>query len=384
MKSLPFFRSGARAARPRRCARAWGAAVVSVASMAALVAGLALIALPAEAQVGQARLQVGTMAVTMVYPTDEPAREVAQGPFTVKVAPDAAPLPGRRRLIVMSHGTAGSPVADHDLAATLARAGFVVAQPEHPGDNFRDSAQAGPDAWITRPGDVSRVIDQLAADARWQALLKFDRVGVHGMSAGGATALSLAGGQWRTLDLVRHCLDHEEADFGFCYNGLPDAAQQAQRRKRFEAARGVPEMFLPSDIKTLHGGRTPARPGDDPRPDPRVAAVTLAVPVAAIFTAESLKRIAIPVGVIVAQGDRMLLPEFHARRVLREVPQARLLGELRGAGHMDLLSPWPEAAARGAMAAHPRGAALEPGFDATERTRAFEAVAVFFQRQLGP
>jgi predicted dienelactone hydrolase len=55
------------------------------------------------------------------------------GPFELDVAPDAEPLPGLRRLIVMSHGTGGSPLPDHALAATLVRAGFVVAQPPRAG-----------------------------------------------------------------------------------------------------------------------------------------------------------------------------------------------------------------------------------------------------------
>ncbi|MCE3003578.1 MAG: hypothetical protein LW860_12910, partial [Xanthomonadaceae bacterium] len=92
--------------------------------------------------------------VTLVYPTLQPAQARAFGPFMLTVAPDsplapllaagpadAAPAGGaataieqrgaRRRLIVLSHGTGGSTHSDHQLAATLARAGFVVAQPLH-------------------------------------------------------------------------------------------------------------------------------------------------------------------------------------------------------------------------------------------------------------
>ena len=81
--------------------------------------------------------------------------------FDIDVAMDAAPTPGRHRLIVMSHGTGGSALSDHALAATLARAGFVVAQPQHAGDNHADLSQAGPVAWDTRPREVSAVIDAL-------------------------------------------------------------------------------------------------------------------------------------------------------------------------------------------------------------------------------
>lgn len=88
---------------------------------------------------------------------------------------------------------------------------------------------AGSNAWITRPQEVSRLIDALAVNPAWSPLLQLDKVGVHGISAGGATALSLAGAQWRVLDLVQHCLacadpsPTTEGDAGFCFNGLADS-----------------------------------------------------------------------------------------------------------------------------------------------------------------
>ena len=94
---------------------------------------------PQPTAVGMAQIQVGGMPVTLVYPTLQPARSVTNGPFVLQVAPDATPQPGLRRLVVMSHGTGGSAQSDHTLAATLARAGFVVAQPLHAGDNYKDA-----------------------------------------------------------------------------------------------------------------------------------------------------------------------------------------------------------------------------------------------------
>lgn len=351
-----------------------------------LVAALATA--PATAQVGLAQLDVagptGTLPLTLSYPTASANRPVAMGPFTLQVAPDAPPLPGPHRLVVLSHGTGGSWQTDHALAAALVRAGFVVAQPLHAGDNFRDTSRAGPEAWKTRPLELSRVIDALAAHPQWQARLRLDRVGVHGMSAGGGTALVMAGAQWRLLDMVRHCLAQAETDLGFCYNGLPDAAAQAPRRAQFEQARGVPELFLPAALKQVHGGRTPAAPGGDPRPDARVAAVSVAVPVAALFSSESLARIQVPVGVVTAGRDTMLPAAFHAARVLRDCTACQPLADLPGAGHMDLLAPFPAALAQAEAQRQPRGGALQPGFNPAERDAAFQAVAGFHRRHLGP
>ena len=96
-------------------------------------------------------------------------------------------------------------------------------------------------AWRTRPQELSRVIDALAAHPIRQPLLQLDRVGVHGMSVGGVTALALAGAQWRVLSQVQHCSAHAGADLGFCLNGLTDPQAQAARTADHERARGLPE-----------------------------------------------------------------------------------------------------------------------------------------------
>jgi predicted dienelactone hydrolase len=350
----------------------------------ALLAALlpALMMSSAVAQVGMTQLQAGDLPITMVYPTPEVATRRSFGPFEIEVAPDAQPTAGARRLIVLSHGTGGSAISDHALAATLARAGFVVAQPLHRGDNFRDLSRAGPASWATRPAEVGEVIDMLAGHPVWKARLRLDRVGVHGMSAGGVTALSLAGAQWRLLDLVRHCGANADADAGFCFNGLPTPAAQAERRAGFERARGVPEAFLPPDMKVVHGGRPAA--GGDPRPDARVAAITLSVPLAAIFPSESLARIDVPVGVVRAGRDRWLVPQFHSDHVLRACERCSLIADLPGAGHMDLLAPWPAAVARDVAASQPVGGMPEPGFDPKAREQAFAAIAAFHSSRLDP
>ena len=354
--------------------------------MRVLLAPALLVAavLPAQAAVGLQQLMVGELPVTLVYPSTTAEAPLHQGPFVVNVAVDGTPAEGRRRLVVLSHGTAGSAVSDHELAATLARAGFVVAQPLHAGDNFRDFAQAGPVAWARRPQEVSRVIDAVAVHPEWSRRLLLDRVGVHGMSAGGVTALALAGAQWRVLQMVQHCLDHMDEDAGFCLNGAPGAEAQAARRANFERARGVPEAYLPAEMKAWQGGRAvaDAEAGADPRPDPRVAAVTVSVPVAAIFSADSLARIRVPVGVLRAGRDQWLLPRFHADHLLQRCSICTVLARLDGAGHMDLLGPWPQEVARSVAAQQPRGGVPEPGFDPAARAAAFQAVAAFFRQQL--
>lgn len=332
----------------------------------------------ADAQVGLARVDLAGVPVTLVYPTAEPAKHLVQGPFEIDVALDAAPTPGLHRLVVMSHGTGGSALADHAMAATLARAGFIVAQPQHAGDNHADTSKAGPAAWTTRPREISTVIDALAASPAWQPLLQLDKVGVHGMSAGGATALTMAGARWRVLQIARHCAEHADEDLGFCFNGATDPAARAERKASFERARNAPDAVLPAGLTDWHGGRDNA----DPRPDPRVAAVSAAVPVAAIFSADSLAAIRIPVAIVGADRDQNLLPAFHSQRVLKACTACVALDDLRGAGHFDLLAPWPAELAQRVGASQARGGFPEPGFDPALRQAAFDKIAAFFDRTL--
>lgn len=345
-----------------------------------LASFLALLCLHVQAQVGLRELSSQGMPITVLYPTAQTNQRLQRGPFEIEAAPDAPPLPGSRRLIVLSHGTGGNPWVDHTLAATLVRAGFVVAQPLHRGDNFRDFGQAGPASWQTRPADVSESIDTLSHDPTLGPLLRTDRVGVHGMSAGGITGLALAGAQWRTLDVVRHCNQHLEEDIGFCLNGLAQHPMQQQlRRSQYALARLTPETLLPAAMHTLHGGR----PGADPRPDARVAAVSLLVPVGAIFTPESLARIRIPVGLTVAEADEVLVPRFHSQHVLTHCSACRLLSSHPGSGHFDWLSPWPQTQARQVAATQMRGGLPHDHFTPTQRQSAFDAISTFFVQALG-
>jgi len=354
-------------------------------TVASVIAAIALAgsAGAARGQVGLSHWQAPTLSqpVTLVYPTDAVTRPTAFGPFTLDVAVDAPPAAGRRPLVLMSHGTGGSPLPDHALAARLVRAGFVVAQLLHEGDHHQDQRLAGPESFRLRPAEAVRVLDALAADAAWASRVDLSRVGVHGMSAGGVTALALAGAQWRTLNLVRHCLAHPRDDEGFCYQGATTEERRAERQARYERARFWPEFVLPAELKAWHGGRSPTNERPDPRPDARIASVTAAVPVAAIFSAESLRTIRIPVGLVSARQDEVLVPRFHSAHVLAHCSTCELLAELP-AGHFDVLWPWPAEVARAVAAQQPRGGEPTPGFDASLRDDAHQRIVAFHRRHL--
>lgn len=350
----------------------------------ALLACSAAFITVAHAQVGMRQIQLNAVPVTLVYPTEATATPLAFGAFALNVALNAPPQPRRHRLVVMSHGTGGSAVPDHALAAALARAGFVVAQPLHEGDNYLDSRSAGPVAMQRRPLEVIRVIDALGRHPEWSARLQLDRVGVHGMSAGGVTGISLAGGQWRLLDLTRHCNQHLQDDEAFCFQGAIEPEKRAERQTRFDRAAFWPAFLLPAELKAVHGGRTPTPEQPDVRPDARVAAVTLAVPVAAMFSPQSLARIRIPVGVVSADRDEVLVPRFHSAHLLRHCSTCTRLADLTGAGHFDVLWPWPDSVAREVAKLQLRGGLPVPGFDARLREAAHARIEDFHRQHLQP
>jgi predicted dienelactone hydrolase len=102
---------------------------------------------------------------------------------------------------------ANNALPDYALAATLARAGFVVAQPEHRGDNWQDFSRAGPESWKTRPQDVSDTINAVAQDPVLASLVDTRRVGVHGMSAGGVTHIGMILDAPAVAAVVQACRD---------------------------------------------------------------------------------------------------------------------------------------------------------------------------------
>ncbi|GLZ28856.1 dienelactone hydrolase [Lentzea sp. NBRC 105346] len=124
-----------------------------------------------------------------MYPTESAERTENFGPYQVDVALDAPVAGTGFPLIAISHGTGGTHLMHRELAAHLARNGFVVAMPDHPGNNHRDDSLAHTvEILLNRPLHISKVIDH-AHEA-----FGITTVGFIGHSLGGYTGLALAGG----------------------------------------------------------------------------------------------------------------------------------------------------------------------------------------------
>jgi len=260
--------------------------------------------MPSEVTVGCRALNVedvvqgARVPVQILYPSRAPERLEQFGPYPLAIATDA-PVEGERLpLVVISHGTGGSPWTYRGMAVHLARAGFVVALPEHPGNNRSDNSLANTAANLeNRPRHVRLVLDAVFGDAQLGKRLSPSGVGVVGHSMGGYTALAVAGGR---------------------PSSFPNESPDGQ-------ARTIPVVR-----------------------DPRVRALVLLAPASPWFMAEgALAGVDLPILMRTAERDEHT-PAMHAEIILRGVPDPRRIDHrvVPNAGHFSFQSPFPPAMTR--------------------------------------
>ena len=101
-----------------------------------------------ETFVGSCNLQVIdepkslSIPTWVMYPTHVPSVPVAFGPYSINVSLDAPVDQSQFPLIVISHGSGGSPLVYRTIGAFLVKCGFIVALPEHPGLDTEGSSGA--------------------------------------------------------------------------------------------------------------------------------------------------------------------------------------------------------------------------------------------------
>jgi predicted dienelactone hydrolase len=240
------------------------AAIVLCLTMPTLAqaAGFRFIEVPADAD-GPA------LNGAMWYPCTEAPGEIDLGKITtafkitlpgVKDCPISADqLP----LVVVSHGMAGDFTDHHDLAETLADAGFVVAAIDHPGDNSFDASRADDlSVLVERPTDIKRLIDFMLGASPAAARVDPKRIGLFGFSAGGYTGLVLIGANpdWA----MRLCMFRDPRE--------PSSAAS------------VCEQILRNGFRVQPLTH-----------DPRIKAAVIADPCCLWFTPDSFAAVAIPV-----------------------------------------------------------------------------------------
>lgn len=291
---------------------------------------LLMLTLPVKADIGVMEIKPNAALdgpVTVFYPSSTTALAIQRQGVELPLAWQGEPTRGNGRLVVVSHGSGASPWVHAGIAMALVRSGFIVAMPEHRADNYQDSSAAGPTSWKHRPTEVSKAIDVIASDARLAPLLTLDKVGVFGMSAGGHTALTLAGGRWSPAQYLRHCEAHITDDFQTCAGitflltgGMLDSLKQ--RLVLWYSRWSLND-------ETWYG-----------HTDSRVGAIVVGVPFAADFDFASLANPIVPLGLITVGQDRWLQTQFHSDKVLRAcLPRCEHLVDIADGSHGALISP---------------------------------------------
>lgn len=183
----------------------------------ALVAALALTAMDTERpvgfQVGQTSVPGGQpFAIGIWYPTSaRPRPTTFLGGLVLNVAPDGAVAGKDLPLVLISHGNGGGPGSHADLAMALANAGYVVAAPMHPGDNYADpSASGSATLFSDRNRQLKATLDHLLGKWSGRASLDPGRIGAFGMSAGGFTVLTSVGARPDLGLIASHCAQSPE------------------------------------------------------------------------------------------------------------------------------------------------------------------------------
>lgn len=225
-----------------------------------------------------------TFPVLVQYPTMQPSGPVSFGPYTMDVSKDAAVMEGQFPLVVISHGNGGSHLIYRSISTFLAKQGFIVAMPEHFGNNRNNNSLENTDTNLQyRPAHISLVIDDLlAADWCSKNILQ-QKIAVIGHSMGGYTALALAG--------------------------------------------GIP--------RSREGAVIPVKA------DPRVRAIVLMAPGAGWFL-HSLNSVTIPVLLLMAEHDPVT-PAWNAAVILESISSKALVDyrSIANAGHFSFITPFP-------------------------------------------
>ncbi|MGH8417637.1 MAG: alpha/beta hydrolase family protein [Pseudomonas sp.] len=240
------------------------------------------------------------------YPSTDPDHITRVQGYPIQATEDAAVAMGRFPLLMLSHGNTGTPLAQHDLATSLARKGFVVVAVFHPGDNYLDHSRLGSLSNLYgRPLQISEAISAALLDPMLSPYISARRAGVIGYSAGGETALILAGAKPDLQRLRQYCLE---------------------RPQDRDACKTQGELL--ADRDDLH-----------PQADPRVGALMLMAPLGLMFGRQTLADVHVPVLLYSGDGDELLAIDKNAEALARKLPEVSNFKLLAGAGHFVFMAP---------------------------------------------
>lgn len=323
--------------------------------LAAILAGPAAAGAPPY-RAGLARLDFdhdGPMQAFVWYPTEAAEAALHFGPFALAVARDAPVALGRRfPVVLLSHGGGGTPLLLRDMAAGLARDGFMVVAPFHVGDSTaraqgRAESQRRTRPLSERPKQARLALDAALADARFASQADPRRLGMIGFSLGGYTTLLLAGAR---PDLARWA--------SFC-------RERADPADRARVCVG------------MDGGAAAALSAPD-EAVPAFKALVLLDPFALPFGPDGLAALTMPLLLYRPEREDVLPARFNALALAASLPRPPLQATLPG-GHFALIGSCPAALAAEA----PAVCTDDPPIDRTALQRRLrQEIADFLRRSL--
>ncbi|WP_242468281.1 alpha/beta hydrolase family protein [Burkholderia plantarii] len=324
----------------------------------AIVGTCSALAAPAAFHAGVIRLTVVGEAApfdtVVFYPTHEREVPWQAGPFTVEATRNAPPVPDHRfPVVVISHGRGGGPLSHRELAVALARAGFIAVLPTHVGDASgypRAPSQAR--ILIDRPRQAEAALDAVLTDPRFSASVDVGRIGMIGYSAGGYTALILAGAKPDFGYASAYCANHD--DSGSCPRSPSGGDTNGAQGK----------AAVPAELAAWQ-----------PPVDRRLKALVLMDPLAMMFEAPGLSAVQVPTLLYRPQDDSYLGSARNALAVVSGLPTPPAVHIVPG-NHFVFIDPCPTSVAA-SVALICRDA---PGVDRVEIHRRIDQEVVDFLR----
>lgn len=338
------------------------------------------------------------MDIAVWYPSIRIPRDIQLEGWAFHAGQNGAVAHGKYPVILLSHTAAGSRLASHDLAAALARHGFIVIAPTHPGDNMYDTGNLFHAALFTdRPEHLLLALETVERNTVLRGIMDRSRVGVLGVGTGAATALQLAGAAPDLSLLSRHCpqdaavigdslcsnwgkLFHPQMKAEFAViaaNGLKSLTPGVPQKKEplagdaslNEIARSLtvpqaapsappaaPAGFPGDERETAEeaiddAAAQPAPPSEAPREVPRPAQPLETQPVLAVglltpgliglFPDSALAGVNAPVSILAVADDSVYPSEESVGRLQKMLPHRPVTRILQNVGHFDVQAPCP-------------------------------------------
>ncbi|MBK5925460.1 dienelactone hydrolase [Rhodovulum sulfidophilum] len=277
------------------------------------------------------------------YPTDLPEISWQAGPFEIDATREAPVAEGRFPVVLLSHGHNGGPLSHRELAAQLARAGFIVIAPAHMGDTAGQPPRTSQDRILkNRPAQAIAALDAALRNERLAPHADPARIGMIGYSAGGYTGLILAGAKPDFDHAAAYCAKEGHDDTGSCGEA------------RFI---GISEKLA-----------TWSAPSEA-----RLKALVLLDPLAVMFDATGLADVGIPVLLFRPQEDIYMRSAANAVALARDLPRAPQEIVLPGT-HFTFVDPCPkDIAGKAAMVCND-----PPGIDRPAIHRSLEDDVIAF------